>query len=87
METLAVVCDDVIECAESRDEAQCRTGTDKYNPIVYAMTAGTSMFYVVLKLVWFFYQRHQPLGDEDDEEEEDLENMDLGGMQETEEQK
>ena len=58
METLAVVCDDNIECDEDRDEARCRDGTDKYNPIVYGMTAGAGLFYVILKLWWFFYQRH-----------------------------
>ena len=63
MDTLAVVCDDYIECAEERDEA------DKYNPIAYAMTAGTCMVYVVLKLVWFFHQRHELLEDEDNDED------------------
>ena len=75
MDTLAVVCDDNIECAEDRDEALCRTGADKYNPIVYAMTAGACMIYVVLKLVWFFHQRHQPFGDEDDTEDMEMENL------------
>ena len=70
METVAVVCDDDIECALDRDEALCRTGADKYNPLVYAMTVVTSMIYVVLKLVWFFHQRHQPMGDEEDDEDE-----------------
>ena len=58
-----MVCDDIIECAEDMDEKLCRTGADKYNPIAYGMTAGAGMIYVVLKLVWFFYQRHQPIGD------------------------
>ena len=71
MDTLAVVCDDNIECAEDRDEALlCRTGTDKYDPIVYAMTALMGLMYVVIKLHWFFYQRHQPVGDEDDDDDE-----------------
>ena len=70
METLAVVCDDNIECDEDRDEAQCRDGTDKYKPIVYAMTALMGLVYVVIKLHWFFYQRHQPVGDEDDDDME-----------------
>ena len=41
METLAVVCDDSIKCAEDRveAEAQCRTGTDKYDPIVMTTLA------------------------------------------------
>ena len=69
METLAVVCDDNIECAEARDEALCRTGADKYNPIAYAMTALMCLAYVVLKLVWFFHLQHQPLGDEEDDME------------------
>ena len=72
---MAVVCDYNIECAEDRDEALCRTGADKYNPIVYAMTAGACMIYVVLKLVWFFHQRHQPFGDEDDTEDMEMENL------------
>ena len=69
METVAVVCDDNIECAEARDEALCRTGADKYNPIAYAMTALMCLIYVVLKLVWFFHLQHQPVGDEEDDME------------------
>ena len=65
METVAVVCDDNIECAEARDEALCRTGADKYNPIAYAMTTLMSLIYVILKLVWFFHLQHQPVGDEE----------------------
>ena len=64
MDTLAVVCDDNIECAEDRDEKLCRTGADKYNPLVYAMTALMGLVYVVLK-VWFFHLQHQPFGDEE----------------------
>ena len=69
METVAVVCDDNIECALDRDEALCRTGADKYNPIAYAMTALMCLIYVVLKLVWFFHLQHQPVGDEEDDME------------------
>ena len=69
METVAVVCDDNIECAEARDEALCRTGADKYNPLVYTMTALMCLVYVVLKLVWFFHLQHQPVGDEEDDME------------------
>ena len=74
MDTLAVVCEDNIECAEDRDEVRCRDGADQYknNPIVYAMTAGACMIYVVLKMVWLFHQRHQLYGDEE-EDEDDLE--------------
>ena len=75
MDTLAVVCDDNIECAEDRDEAQCKTGTDKYDPIVYAMTALMGFVYVVIKLHWFFYQRHQPVGDEEDDDDMEMEEM------------
>ena len=75
MDTLAVVCDDNIECAEDRDEALCRTGADKYNPLVYAMTALMCLIYVVLKLVWFFHQRHQPYGDEEDDDDVEMEEM------------
>ena len=46
-------------------------GADKYNPLVYTMTAGACLVYVVNKLVWFFHQRHQPAGDEDADEEMD----------------
>ena len=63
MDTVAVVCDDNIECAEARDEALCRTGADKYNPIAYAMTALMCLVYVVLNL------RDQPVGDEEDDME------------------
>ena len=66
MDTLAVVCDDNIECAKDRDEALCRTGDKKYDPLVRALAAGTCMIYVVLKLVWWFHLRHQPVGDEED---------------------
>ena len=69
METLAVVCDDNNECAEARDEALCRTGADKYNPIAYVMTALMCLVYVVLKLVWFFHLQYQPVGDEKNEME------------------
>ena len=69
MDTVAVVCDDNIECAKARDEALCRTGADKYNPLVYTMTALMSLIYVVLKLVWFFHLQHQPVGDEEDDME------------------
>ena len=67
MDTVAVVCDYNIECHEDRDEKECATGADKYNPLVYSMTVGMGLIYVILKLVWFFHQRHQPLGDEEDE--------------------
>ena len=69
MDTLAVVCDDNIECALDRDEALCRTGDKKYDPLVRALAAGTCMIYVVLKLVWWFHLSHQPVGDEDEDEE------------------
>ena len=82
MDTLAVVCDDNIECAEDRDEAQCKDGTDKYDPIVYAMTALMGLVYVVIKLHWFFYQRHQPVGDEDDD---DMEMEEMESNQEEQE--
>ena len=80
METVAVVCDDNIECAQARDEALCRTGADKYNPIAYAMTALMCLVYVVLKLVWFFHLQHQPVGDEEDDTE--MEEMETNQNQE-----
>ena len=82
METVAVVCDDNIECAEARDEALCRTGADKYNPIAYAMTALMCLVYVVLKLVWFFHLGHQPVGDEEDDEVIELEELASNANQE-----
>ena len=84
MDTLAVVCDDNIECAEDRDEARCRDGTDKYDPIVYAMTALMGLVYVVIKLHWFFYQRHQPVGDEEDDDD-DMEMEEMESNQEDQE--
>ena len=75
MDTLAVVCDDNIECAKDRDEALCRTGADKYNPLVYAMTAGACMIYVVLKLTWFFQHKHQLYGDEEEDENIEMEEL------------
>ena len=68
MET--IVCDDNIECAESTDEALCRTGVDKYDPLVYTMTALMGLVYVVLKLVWFHLQHHSVRDGEDDTEME-----------------
>ena len=79
MDTLAVVCDDNIECAKDRDEALCGTGADKYNPLVYAMTVVTCMVYVVLKIVWFFHKRHQPLGDEDNDDDIEVKDMEATG--------
>ena len=70
MDTVAVLCDGEPECDANWDERRCSfEETDEYDFIVYAMTAGTTMFYVVLKLVWWFYQRHQPVGDEDEDDE------------------
>ena len=75
MDTLAVVCDDNIECAKDRDEALCRTGADEYNPLVYAMTAGACMIYVVLKLMGFFQQKHQLYGDEEEDGNIEMEEL------------
>ena len=73
MDTVAVLCDGNPECHANWDERRCSfEETDEYDFIVYAMTAGTTMFYVVLKLVWWFYQRHQPVGDEDEDDEEEV---------------
>ena len=85
METVAVVCDDNIECAEARDEALCRTGADKYNPIAYAMTALMCLVYVVLKLIWFFHLQHQTVGDEEDDIE--MEEMESNQYQEVNKRK
>ena len=75
MDTLAVVCDDVVECAEERDEKLCKNGTDRCKPLIYSLTAGAGMFYVILKLYWFFYHQHQPVGDEDDDDDMEMEEM------------
>ena len=65
-----MLCDGNPECHANWDERRCSfEETDEYDSFVYALTAGTTMFYVVLKLVWWFYQRHQPVGDEDEEDE------------------
>ena len=82
MDTLAVVCDDSIQCAKDRDEALCRTGARKYNPVAYAMTAGACMIYIVLKLVWFFHLRHQPVGEEEEDEDIELEERASNANQE-----
>ena len=57
MFTLAVVCDDNIECADERDEALCRTGTNKYNPIVYTLHGGIAAtnfksILLLLRSIW-----------------------------------
>ena len=33
------------------------------------------MIYVVLKLVWFFHLRHQPVGDEEDDDDMEMEEV------------
>ena len=71
---------ETVECAEARDEALCRTGADKYNPLVYTLTALMCLVYVVLKLVWFFHLQHQPVGDEEDDIE--MEEMETNQDQE-----
>ena len=71
IETIAVVCNSFIECAEDRDEKLCATGADQYDPIVYALTAAAGTFYVLLKLIWWFHQRHVPFGDEDEDSDEE----------------
>ena len=68
MKTMAVVCDDVIECANNHDEKFC--GGPENDTVPYILTCITGLFYVVLKMVWWFYQRHVPLDDEDDEDDD-----------------
>ena len=68
METVAVVCDDDIECYEARDERQC-SDKGKYDLACLGLAVAVSMFYVVLKLAWWFHYRHLPLDDEDEDEE------------------
>ena len=64
METVAVVCDDNIECHEDRDEKRCTEGGS--DTFAYVMTFITSLIYVVLKLVWWFHWRH--ISDDDEED-------------------
>ena len=51
-----------------RIEMRLFAGLEQINTILssYALTAGTCMLYLVLKLVWWFHLRHQPVGDEED---------------------
>ena len=65
MKTMAVVCDDIIECANNQDERSC--DGPKNNTVPYILTCFIGMFYLVLKLVWWFHQRHQDMDDEDDD--------------------
>ena len=65
MKTMAVVCDDIIECSENRDEKFC--GGPKNYMVSYILTFFACMFYVVLKIIWWFYQRNLPLNDEDED--------------------
>ena len=54
IKTMAVVCDDVIECANNLDEKFC--GGPENDTVPYILTCITGLFYVVLKMVWWFYQ-------------------------------
>ena len=73
MKTVAVVCDDIIECAGILDEKFC--DGPKNNTVPYILTSIMGLFYVVLKIVWWFHQRHIPLDDE--EEDNDIPMDDL----------
>ena len=72
MMTLAVVCDENIEVHEDRDEKLCASGGGA-NGFVYAGTFCAGMLYVILKLNWWFRQRHLPLEDEDDDNDIQME--------------
>ena len=76
MKTMAVVCDDTIECANNLDEKFC--DGPKNNTVPYILTFITSMFYVVLKIIWWFYQRHIPLDDEDEDNVFPIEEIETG---------
>ena len=80
MQTLAVVCDDVIECHNNQDERHCDGPKDDTVP--YILTSITGMFYVALKLYWWFYQRHQDLDDDEDGDDTPLEELASGQDQE-----
>ena len=67
-----MVCDDDIECYEARDERQC-SDKGKYDLACLGLAVAVSMFYVVLKLAWWFHYRHLPLNDEDDVTDEHME--------------
>ena len=66
MDTLAVVCDDNIECHEDRDEKLCASG-GMSTAACFGLACGTCLIYVGLKLAWWFKYRHMPVGDEDDD--------------------
>ena len=73
MKTMAVVCDDIVECAGTLDEKFC--DGPKNNTVPYILTCFTSMFYIVLKIVWWFHQRHIPLDDENDDNDFPMEDL------------
>ena len=68
MKTVAVVCDNVIECHNNQDERPLCLGV-KNNTVPYILSCVMGMFYVILKLLWWFHQRHLPLDDEDEDDE------------------
>ena len=68
MQTVAVICDDVVECYNNQDE-RCEGVKD--NTVPYILTSIAGMFYVALKAYWWFYRRHHDL-DDDEEDEDDI---------------
>ena len=66
MQTVAVVCDNILECHNNRDERLCDGPKDDTVPYILSCVMG--MFYVSLKLYWWFYQRHQDMEEEDDDD-------------------
>ena len=73
MQTVAVICDDVVECFNNLDESSRCDGV-KDNTVPYILTSLVGMFYVALKAYWWFYQRHQEFGDEEDIQLEELDS-------------
>ena len=73
MQTLAIVCDDIIECAGNLDEKFC--DGPKNNTVPHILTCITGLIYVVLKMVWWFHQRHIPLDDEDEDNDIPMNNL------------
>ena len=73
METVAVICDDVVECYNNQDE-RCEGVKD--NTVPYILTSIAGMFYVALKAYWWFYRRHHDFDDEEEEDDIPMEELD-----------
>ena len=81
MQTVAVICDDVVECYNHQDE-RCEGVKD--NTVPYILTSIAGMFYVALKAYWWFYRRHHDLDDEEEEDEDVIPLEELASNQDQE---